>query len=227
MTIYQIKSSATRAAKKAHGDDYLTKCQIIPVEGGFIIQTEKIVTVEVAPSLISELATTEVLVANDKDIADKAAKKAELMAQKPQHIPKLPAGALVAEKSTPNPTPALPPSLISSPPADEEVDHSGSNALIANFMAQGDTAANTAAVNVDPARPRMSTIPLPTKKVWDVADSMPGAKRKEVIEACVAAGIAYGTARTQYQHWFKCINDQKTAPLAVIGADGKITIPTK
>jgi hypothetical protein len=41
------------------------------------------------------------------------------------------------------------------------------------------------------------------KKVWDMADSMPGAKRIEVVRACVAAGIPEGTTRTQYQHWFK------------------------
>lgn len=38
--------------------------------------------------------------------------------------------------------------------------------------------------------------------VWEMAYSMPGAKRKDVIAACVAAGIPVGTAKTQYQHWF-------------------------
>lgn len=41
-----------------------------------------------------------------------------------------------------------------------------------------------------------------TKRVWSVADSMPGATRKQVVDACRAEGIAYGTARTQYQAWF-------------------------
>lgn len=41
-----------------------------------------------------------------------------------------------------------------------------------------------------------------TKKVWEIADAMPGAKRKAVIEAARAKGVAYGTARTQYQKWF-------------------------
>lgn len=48
----------------------------------------------------------------------------------------------------------------------------------------------------------VSTAEGPTKRVWAIADSMPGAKRKDVIEACRVAGIAYGTARTQYQKWF-------------------------
>lgn len=47
----------------------------------------------------------------------------------------------------------------------------------------------------------VSTIERPCKKVWDIAENMPGAKRKDVLEACVQAGIAYYTARTQYQQW--------------------------
>lgn len=39
-------------------------------------------------------------------------------------------------------------------------------------------------------------------KVWEIADSMPDAKRKEVVNACVEAGIPLGTSKTQYQHWF-------------------------
>lgn len=48
-----------------------------------------------------------------------------------------------------------------------------------------------------------STCDSPTKKVWEVADSMPGESRKMVIAACVEVGVAYSTARTQYQHWFR------------------------
>ena len=51
---------------------------------------------------------------------------------------------------------------------------------------------------------RESTVQLPTKQVWHIADSMPGAKRKQVLEACVKSGIAYYTARTQYQLWLQC-----------------------
>ena len=40
------------------------------------------------------------------------------------------------------------------------------------------------------------------KRVWDLADEMVDAKRKDVIAACVEAGINLGTARTQYQSWF-------------------------
>lgn len=44
-----------------------------------------------------------------------------------------------------------------------------------------------------------STVDRPCGRVWDIADSMPGAKRKDILQACVDAGIAYYTARTQYQ----------------------------
>lgn len=39
-------------------------------------------------------------------------------------------------------------------------------------------------------------------KVWEIADSLVGARRKDVIAACVEAGIPLGTSKTQYQHWF-------------------------
>lgn len=39
-------------------------------------------------------------------------------------------------------------------------------------------------------------------KVWEIADALVGAKRKDVVAACVLAGIPEGTAKTQYQHWF-------------------------
>ena len=48
---------------------------------------------------------------------------------------------------------------------------------------------------------RESSVLRPCKQVFHIADSMQGASRKEVIEACVNAGIAFNTARTQYQNW--------------------------
>jgi hypothetical protein len=43
----------------------------------------------------------------------------------------------------------------------------------------------------------------PVKRVWAMAESMPGASRSEVVAACVAAGINKNTAGTQYFHWKK------------------------
>lgn len=66
------------------------------------------------------------------------------------------------------------------------------------------------AIGVEPKAPRnsayvaeTSTVAGATKRVWTIAESMPGAARKEVIAACREAGIAFGTARTQYQKWYK------------------------
>ena len=50
-----------------------------------------------------------------------------------------------------------------------------------------------------------SSIENPCKTVWLIADEMkaskPNAKRREILAECVARGIAYYTARTQYQQW--------------------------
>lgn len=57
---------------------------------------------------------------------------------------------------------------------------------------------------------RQSSAIKPTKLVWEIADRMlaeaqaagkPAPSRKEVQDACIAAGVATGTARTQYQAW--------------------------
>lgn len=60
-----------------------------------------------------------------------------------------------------------------------------------------------------------STIERPTKTVWHIADEMlavaeangePAPRRKDVITECVYRGIAYYTARTQYQQWLSSRN---------------------
>lgn len=48
-----------------------------------------------------------------------------------------------------------------------------------------------------------SDVASPTKLVWEIADSMPDADRKAVVEACVAAGVNKATASTQYYRWQK------------------------
>ena len=55
-----------------------------------------------------------------------------------------------------------------------------------------------------------STIERPTKTVWHIADEMvaanPQVRRKDVIAECVKRGIAFYTARTQYQQWLATKN---------------------
>lgn len=52
-----------------------------------------------------------------------------------------------------------------------------------------------------------STIESPTRKVWAIADELraanPDVRRKDIMAACEAAGIAFFTARTQIQKWMK------------------------
>lgn len=56
-------------------------------------------------------------------------------------------------------------------------------------------------------RLKKSIVSDPSKSVWHIADEMfnanPDTKRKDVIKRCVDSGIAFFTARTQYQEWFK------------------------
>lgn len=59
---------------------------------------------------------------------------------------------------------------------------------------------------VKPQRLNKSLVAGPTKLVWNVADLMvmkdPKVRRRDIIKACEAGGIAYWTARTQVQSWF-------------------------
>ncbi len=55
------------------------------------------------------------------------------------------------------------------------------------------------------AKPSKSTIANPVREVWRIADEMktanPNVTRKQVVDECVRRGIAFYTARTQYQRW--------------------------
>lgn len=87
---------------------------------------------------------------------------------------------------------------------------------------------------------KASTVLKPTKLVWAIADELYALaekqaaemggqphypSRKEIQDACVARGIASGTARTQFQHWFKQRNESAKEARAQI-VDGKI-VPAK
>ena len=49
--------------------------------------------------------------------------------------------------------------------------------------------------------------------VWEIAGSMlaanPQARRKDIIQACVDRGVAYYTARTQYQKYMEALASSK------------------
>lgn len=67
------------------------------------------------------------------------------------------------------------------------------------------------AVKVKPEIKRVSDIDNPCSAVWNIAESMQDKTRKEVINHCVASGIAYYTARTQYQRWFQARKNMQMA----------------
>ena len=54
-----------------------------------------------------------------------------------------------------------------------------------------------------------STVTNPCKVVWEMAEEMKGQKRKVILESCVEAGVAYYTARTQYQLWLQASRGDK------------------
>lgn len=46
-----------------------------------------------------------------------------------------------------------------------------------------------------------STVDNPVRLVWDLCEEMKGKTRKAVITEAVRRGVAFYTARTQYQSW--------------------------
>ena len=54
------------------------------------------------------------------------------------------------------------------------------------------------------AKRERSDVDGPCGLVWDIAANMlktEGVTRKQIIDACVAAGVNINTAKTQYQHY--------------------------
>jgi len=57
---------------------------------------------------------------------------------------------------------------------------------------------------IEPVKAKVSTIERPCRAVWVIADELTAAgptSRKAIIEECVKRGVAFYTARTQYQQW--------------------------
>lgn len=59
---------------------------------------------------------------------------------------------------------------------------------------------------------KTSKVKNPVQVVWQLASDMKDAKRKDVIDAAMKQGVAFYTARTQYQLWSAAGKaDQKAA----------------
>lgn len=209
MKTYKVRSSAVRAAKKEAGENWADTFTIeVSGDEYCLIMTKK-----PAPEV------TQLLADNDTEMKEKAAKAKKLKANKPIHQPATPISAPAQGQDHPESPKSSDPLMIGS-------GYSGTDGHIDPQKA-GDALANQQAVNTNPLKPRVSVVDRPTKLVWDIADNMPDAKRKDVIAACVLKGIAYGTARTQYQHWFKQKAVSAAEPRASLDGNGKIVPPSK
>lgn len=75
------------------------------------------------------------------------------------------------------------------------------------------------AVNTLQANRGSSTVDGPVARVWEIAENNRNARRKDVVQMAVNAGVAYYTARTQYQAWYTATKggtapvQQKTSPV--------------
>lgn len=70
-----------------------------------------------------------------------------------------------------------------------------------SLWSKGDDKPEPKARNASTGVRAKSDVESPTKLVWQIADSMPGASRKDIIAACVAQGVHPSTASTQYSKW--------------------------
>lgn len=50
-------------------------------------------------------------------------------------------------------------------------------------------------------RVHISTVENPVAVMWDICEKMKNKRRRDVLKAAQEAGIAFWTARTQYQLW--------------------------
>lgn len=183
MKAYTAKSSAIRAAKKAHGTEWESKAAILATSEG----------------------KWEVIPAADNGHITAASAPAPVKAHKPvisqlkivkspwgghakaPWMPGFPVADAIIERleGLVEKLEALP--ILKDAPTEAAPTSEGKADSIANRLAMGWN---------------LSSVSKPTKLVHIIASEMPGASRKEVIEACIKAGIAPGTARTQYQAFY-------------------------
>lgn len=75
--------------------------------------------------------------------------------------------------------------------------------LTPGLWSKGDDKPEPKARNATTGARARSDVESPTKLVWQIADEMPNATRKDIIAACVARGVHPSTASTQYSRWNK------------------------
>ena len=188
---YAIRSSATRAAKQDGFD--AAEITVREVEGGFAYFLN-----DAEPVTHDELAEVEAEIrsAEEADAAAVAAEEApELQVVATETVTEQPV-ELDKVDPLPEPTPVQEAPKAEATPVAE-------------------------APKAEVERLKKSTIDSPTKTVWAIADEMiaanPNVRRKDVIAAAVAKGIAFYTARTQYQQWLTARKESEANAAAVNG----------
>jgi hypothetical protein len=219
---FGLRSSAVRAAKQAnlHADDYT----IVEVETG------------IASKPIQYMVKTTIITDDIDDIAD--AGMTDLNDDTPEDK-----AALAAMRAPEIPKPAFKIVDVTEGEIDEtEDDRVGTDfdpklmeeelrTVVASRTSVKDAAGNVkvdTAKSVLPGTPKKhreyvhrSTVDSPTKLVWHIADEMiaknPEVARKTVIAECVKQGIAFYTARTQYQQWLTAHRESEANATAANG----------
>lgn len=174
MQTYKVKSSAARTAKKDHGANWKQLGEIKPnADGEFYFELTP-----VAPVKKGALWTEKMIALGEEEVAKTEHKVSAIDAPiRPEPIKTT--KCIIAERNL-----TVEGALKDGAPVEKKV---------VDFML------------------KKSEIEKPCNQVWEIAIEMnavvhqgePAPKRKDVIAACVEQGVAYNTARTQYQAWFK------------------------
>lgn len=188
---YTAKSSAIRAAKKAHAAEYdaglVTIAQDDSEKWVFIVAAATPAAREYSPAA-EEL--------HDAINAKKATKeeKATILTGVDNQPSDIVLQKAIAKKKASN-------KKVAKPTVDTtEAEQLGIDGLD-----------NLAKLAKEGLVSRVSETAKPCNRVWEIADAMVDCRRKDVIAACVDQGVAYYTARTQYQHWFTAQKNDKAA----------------
>jgi hypothetical protein len=150
------------------------------------------------PSIPDEEAIKGGIVIPDPVIPDEQAFKAE-------RVLKEPSKKLVVQ-SYDDPKPVETPTVVVPEAVKPDLSHLQGDVKSAT-SGQSSVVVKNVPLSEQPIKNRLhkSKVESPTKLVWDIAEEMkaknPHVTRKQVIAECQVRGIAYFTARTQYQQW--------------------------
>jgi len=191
MKSYKVKSSAQRQARKEFGSDYLTLGSIVSVEGGFTFELNEVVKATPLPELDAFFAPTEpeVKVTKALNKEDQALMDSYGTVNCPHCDVNLGNGCSSNDQQIDAGLPML---------------DKYENVCLGCGEEFGPEITITFPKNKNIIKTN-SDVDAPCKLVWIIAEGMVGHKRKDIIAECVKQGVAYNTARTQYQSYFKAL----------------------